>query len=178
MLVWLFRAAANNHRLSKPHQGPLDELLGWQFMKHNPTVALYVFNGIEGNSELRKTRRGSSRTTLTLLFLDWCSYPSRPFDPYSAPLGWAAKSLLEVFLNIAQTLAFVAYRTDMGTSSGFCEYSQSLSTPFWHSLIKDMFHMNSLWETMFGDRVFAQNTKSSREGVTLLPCAGYQWRHS
>ena len=60
----------------KPHQGPLDEFLGGrQLMKHNPTVALYVFNGIEGNSELRKTRRGSSRTTLTLLFLDWCSYP-------------------------------------------------------------------------------------------------------
>ena len=38
------------------------------------------------------------------------------------------------------------------TSSGFCEYSQSLSTPFCvYSLIKDMFHILSLWETMFGD---------------------------
>ena len=44
-------------------------------------------------------------TFFRLVFL-----PSRPFDPCSAPLGWVAKFLLEVFLNIAQTLAFVAYQ--------------------------------------------------------------------
>ena len=39
---------------------------------------------------------------------------SKMFDTYSAPLGLVAKSPMEVFLNLAQTLAFVAYRTAMG----------------------------------------------------------------
>ena len=86
-------------------------------------------------------------TFLRLVFL-----PSRPFDPFSAPIGWVAKSLVEVILNIAQTLAFVAYRTAMGNLFRVLWILPGLSTPFCvYSFLKDMFHIPSLWETMFGD---------------------------
>ena len=51
--------------------------------------------------------------------------------------------------------------------------------PILCSLSKDMFHIPSLWEQCLEiyTRVHARNTESSREGVTLLPCAGHHWRH-
>ena len=138
-----------------------------------------MFNGIEGKSKLGKTRQGSSKTTLTLLFFDWCSKPSRQFDPCSAPLDWVAKSLVEVFLNIAQTLAFAAYITAVGhlfrvlwilpkSINLFCVVSAR--TCF-------IFLVCGRRCLEIYTRVYARNTKSSREEVTLLPCAGYHWIH-
>ena len=57
-------------------RGPLTIINSLAAIPETQSQCCHVLNGMDGISQFRKARWSSSRTTLTLLFLDWCVNPA------------------------------------------------------------------------------------------------------